>query len=56
MDKQPQDPKILIVDDDVAGGATAAYAARAGMNAYVLMPADTPIVNMIAAIRYANSL
>jgi len=28
-----------------AGGAMAAYAARAGMQAYVLMPADTPLVN-----------
>ena len=28
-----------------AGGAAAAYAARAGMQAYVFMPADTPVVN-----------
>ncbi len=28
-----------------AGGAMAAYAARAGMEAYVFMPKDTPIVN-----------
>jgi threonine synthase len=28
-----------------AGGAMAAYAARAGMEAYVFMPQDTPIVN-----------
>jgi threonine synthase len=28
-----------------AGGAAAAYAARAGMECYVFMPADTPIVN-----------
>ncbi|PAW88831.1 MAG: threonine synthase [Pedosphaera sp. Tous-C6FEB] len=28
-----------------AGGAMAAYAARAGMEAYVLMPEDTPIIN-----------
>jgi len=28
-----------------AGGALAAYAARAGMEAFVFMPADTPIVN-----------
>jgi len=33
-----------------AGGATAAYAARAGMNAYVLMPDDTPIVNMMECV------
>ncbi|MEW6304717.1 MAG: threonine synthase [Verrucomicrobiota bacterium] len=28
-----------------AGGAMAAYAARAGMEAYVFMPEDTPIIN-----------
>jgi threonine synthase len=28
-----------------AGGAAAAYAARAGMEAYVFMPEDTPIIN-----------
>ena len=28
-----------------AGGALAAYAARAGLEAYVFMPADTPVVN-----------
>jgi len=30
-----------------AGGAMAAYAARAGLEAYVLMPRDTPIVNQM---------
>lgn len=29
-----------------AGGAAAAYAARAGMEAYVFMPQDTPVVNI----------
>ena len=29
-----------------AGGAAAAYAARAGLEAYVFMPQDTPIVNV----------
>lgn len=29
-----------------AGGAAAAYAARAGMEAYVFMPEDTPVVNI----------
>ena len=28
-----------------AGGALAAYAARAGMEAYVFMPQDTPVIN-----------
>lgn len=30
-----------------AGGALAAYAARAGIEAYVFMPADTPLVNQL---------
>lgn len=34
-----------------AGGATAAYAARAGMAAVVLMPEDTPLVNQIECVR-----
>jgi threonine synthase len=33
-----------------AGGALAAYAARAGMDCYVVMPADTPIVNQYEAV------
>ena len=32
-----------------AGGAMAAYAARAGLEAWVFMPADTPIVNRLEA-------
>jgi threonine synthase len=32
-----------------AGGALAAYAARAGMEVYVFMPADTPVINQIEA-------
>jgi threonine synthase len=32
-----------------AGGAMAAYAARAGMEAFVFMPADTPLVNQFEA-------
>jgi threonine synthase len=34
-----------------AGGALAAYAARAGMSCWIIMPADTPVVN-----RYEASL
>ncbi len=33
-----------------AGGAMAAYAARAGMEAWVFMPADTPVVNQIECV------
>jgi threonine synthase len=32
-----------------AGGALAAYAARAGMQAYVFMPEDTPVINRLEA-------
>jgi threonine synthase len=32
-----------------AGGALAAYAARAGMEVYVFMPGDTPLVNQMEA-------
>ena len=35
-----------------AGGAMAAYAARAGMEAYVFMPRDTPMVNRYEAALY----
>jgi len=35
-----------------AGGALAAYAARAGLEAYVFMPADTPVVNRYEAALY----
>ena len=33
-----------------AGGALAAYAARAGLEAYVFLPADTPVVNKIEVV------
>ncbi len=33
-----------------AGGAMAAYAARAGMEAFVFMPRDTPIINQIECV------
>lgn len=35
-----------------AGGALAAYCARAGMEALVFMPEDTPVVNRLEAILY----
>ena len=35
-----------------AGGALAAYAARAGIPAWVFMPADTPVVNQAEAAAY----
>jgi threonine synthase len=33
-----------------AGGALAAYAARAGMELFVFMPADTPVINQMEAV------
>lgn len=33
-----------------AGGALAAYAARAGLEAFVFMPADTPRINQVEAV------
>jgi len=35
-----------------AGGAAAAYGARAGMEVFVLMPEDTPIVNQFEAVLF----
>jgi threonine synthase len=35
-----------------AGGALAAYAARAGMECFIFMPADTPVVNRYEAALY----
>jgi threonine synthase len=35
-----------------AGGAAAAYAARAGMECYVFMPSDTPVVNRFEPYLY----
>jgi threonine synthase len=35
-----------------AGGALAAYASRAGLEAFVFMPADTPVVNQYEAAYY----
>ena len=37
--------RVAIPTAGNAGGATAAYAARAGMEAFVFMPADTPLAN-----------
>ncbi|HTN77871.1 MAG TPA: threonine synthase [Pirellulaceae bacterium] len=38
-------PRLAIPTAGNAGGAMAAYAARAGMEAYVFMPEDTPVIN-----------
>jgi len=44
--------RVAIPTAGNAGGAMAAYAARAGIEAYVFMPADTPIVNQYEAAYY----
>jgi len=41
--------RVAIPTAGNAGGALAAYAARAGIEAYVFMPADTPAVNQFEA-------
>jgi threonine synthase len=41
--------RVAIPTAGNAGGAMAAYAARAGMEAYVFMPADTPAINQFEA-------
>jgi threonine synthase len=38
--------KVIIPTAGNAGGAMAAYAARAGMRAYIFMPQDTPFANI----------
>ncbi|HUY90900.1 MAG TPA: threonine synthase [Pirellulales bacterium] len=45
MAKQFGIRRVAIPTAGNAGGAMAAYAARAGMEAYVFMPADTPAIN-----------
>ena len=44
--------RVAIPTAGNAGGAMAAYAARVGMEAFVFMPADTPIVNQHEAVYY----
>jgi threonine synthase len=44
--------RVAIPTAGNAGGALAAYAARAGMEAWVFMPADTPMVNRYEAALY----
>ena len=42
--------KVAIPSAGNAAGAMAAYAARAGMEAYVFMPVDTPVANRIECV------
>ena len=47
MAKQLGATKLAVPTAGNAGGALAAYAARAGLEAHIFMPADTPRANMI---------
>lgn len=44
--------RLAIPTNGNAGGALAAYAARAGLEAYVFMPADTPVINQYECALY----
>ena len=48
--------KAAIPSAGNAGGSLSAYAARAGIEAYVFMPTDTPIANQIEAQQYGAKL
>jgi threonine synthase len=48
--------KVAIPSAGNAGGSLAAYAARAGMEAHVFMPRDTPIANQIEVQQYGAHL
>jgi threonine synthase len=48
--------KVAIPSAGNAGGSLSAYAARAGLGAYVFMPRDTPAANQIEARQYGAHL
>ena len=48
--------RVAIPTAGNAGGALAAYAARAGMDAYIFMPADTPMVNQFESIQFGATV
>jgi threonine synthase len=48
--------KVAIPSAGNAGGSLSAYAARAGIEAHVFMPRDTPIANQIEAQQYGAKL
>jgi threonine synthase len=50
MCKQFGIKRVAIPTAGNAGGSMAAYAARAGMEAYVFMPRDTPVINQMEAV------
>jgi threonine synthase len=48
--------KVAIPSAGNAGGSLSAYAARAGIEAHVFMPKDTPAANQIEALQYSAQL
>src|SRR5690242_12746528 len=48
--------KVAIPSAGNAGGSLAAYAARAGIEAHVFMPRDTPIANQLEARQYGADI
>lgn len=42
--------RVVVPTAGNAGGAAAAYAARAGIEAFVFMPSDTPIINQMECV------
>ena len=43
----PERSEVAVPSAGNAAGALAAYAAKAGMDAYIFMPSDTPRANII---------
>ena len=50
MAKQFGITRVAVPTAGNAGGALAAYAARAGMDCWVFMPSDTPVINKVEAV------
>src|SRR5437773_414709 len=55
-DKELSVKKAAIPSAGNAGGSLAAYAARAGIEAHVFMPRDTPLANQIEVAQYGAEL
>ena len=54
--KELEVTKVAIPSAGNAGGSLSAYAARAGIEAFVFMPKDTPLANQIEARQYGARL
>jgi len=56
MAKEMGVKKVAIPSAGNAGGSLSAFAARAGIEAYVFMPKDTPVANQIEVRQYGANL